>query len=172
MHIHYINLVLVIAAMIVLWGANISSTLVRLKDKVTLAWGLVANSYKERHNFIPKLIAVTKDYTSADSCTLGDISLLKNQALSAKSPYDIDQSERFLSMEIAKLIALADTHPELKTNVDFKDAEKSLATINNQIQDARQNYNKAANNFNSKIHAFPYQLVAAMLHFSHVEPLK
>lgn len=64
-----------------------------------------------------------------------------------------------------KLVALAETYPDLKANQSFLDLQFNLTDTENQIQFARRYYNGAVRNLNVRIESFPDMLVARLFGF-------
>ncbi len=63
-------------------------------------------------------------------------------------------------------MALAEAYPDLKANQGFLDLQKSLETIEGEIQMSRRYYNGAARDLNVKVDSFPSNLVARNFGFA------
>ena len=70
-----------------------------------------------------------------------------------------------LSSGISKLIAVAESYPDLKANQNFTDLSKELSKIEEDIANSRKYYNGTVRNFNNKVMMFPGNIVANMFGF-------
>ena len=64
-----------------------------------------------------------------------------------------------------KLFALAEAYPDLKANENFAELQRSLETIEGEIQMSRRYYNGAARDLNVKVESFPSNLIANAFRF-------
>ena len=79
----------VIVAIIVgipLLGVALYNKLVGLRNQVKNAWRQIDVQLKRRHDLIPNLVEVVKDYMSYEQETLEKVIQARNQAVSASTP--------------------------------------------------------------------------------------
>ena len=62
-------------------------------------------------------------------------------------------------------MAIAESYPDLKANENFINLQDELAGTENRISVARQDYNDAAKEYNTKIQSFPASIIARLFHF-------
>ncbi len=70
-----------------------------------------------------------------------------------------------MSQALGKLFALAEAYPDLKANENFAELQRSLETIEGEIQMSRRYYNGAARDLNVKVESFPSNLIANAFRF-------
>ena len=75
-----------IVAILLLWAAATYNGLVRVKNQVANAWRQIDVQLKRRHDLIPNLVEVVKDYMSYEQETLRQVIEARNQAVSATGP--------------------------------------------------------------------------------------
>ena len=68
---------------------------------------------------------------------------------------------------LSRLIALAESYPQLKADGEFLALQKQLANTEDRLQTARRVFNGNTREFNILIAAFPSNLVAAAFGFRH-----
>jgi LemA protein len=73
-----------------------------------------------------------------------------------------------LTGSLGRLIAISEAYPQLKSDANFRQLMDELSGTENRISTARQDYNEAANQFNTLIRTFPTNLTAKM--FGHGTP--
>ena len=70
-----------------------------------------------------------------------------------------------LSQALGRLLAVAESYPDLKANENFRDLQSQLEGTENRIAVARNAFNEAAQQFNVLIRKFPNNVVAGMFGF-------
>jgi LemA protein len=66
---------------------------------------------------------------------------------------------------LGNLFALTENYPELKADISYKELQTQLATIENDIQNARRYYNAIVAEYNAKLNTFPEVLIANNFNF-------
>lgn len=118
---------------------------------------------KKRWDLIPNLVEVVKGYAKHEKDTLSEIAKLRENVYDNMSNSDkIDVNEK-LTGEITKLIAIAESYPELKANDNFLSLSSNLTKIEDEIAQSRKYYNAVVREFNIKVKTIPSCLVAKLL---------
>ena len=159
----YIVIAIVVA--LLLWGVAIYNGLIRVKNQVANAWRQIDVQLKRRHDLIPNLVEVVKDYMSYEQETLRQVIEARNRAVSATGPAEAIPAEAALSGALGRLFALAENYPALKANENISRLMEELATTENKITFARQCYNDSAMENNNRVESFPSNLIAGPLGF-------
>ncbi|QRM54518.1 LemA family protein [Sinorhizobium sp. BG8] len=158
---------LAIAVVVVLYGVIIYNGLVKARQTKEEAWSGIDVQLKRRADLIPNLIETVKGYAAHEKGTLESVVELRNKAQSVP-PGDVAgraQAEGLLSQALGKLFALAEAYPDLKANQNFAELQKSLETIEGEIQMSRRYYNGAARDLNVRVESFPSNLIANVFKF-------
>ena len=67
---------------------------------------------------------------------------------------------------LSRLLAIAESYPELKANENFQTLQTQLQDVEDKIQAARRFYNAGAKELNTKIKTFPTNVINSMIgHF-------
>ena len=74
-----------------------------------------------------------------------------------------------MSQALGKLLAVQESYPDLKANENFMDLQKQLEGTENRINEARNSFNTAVQNYNMKIRRFPNSLLAGIFGFDKME---
>jgi LemA protein len=158
----------IIVALIIavpLFGIALYNRLVGLRNQVKNAWRQIDVQLKRRHDLIPNLVEVVKDYMSYEQETLEKVIQARSQAVSAGSPEEAIAAEGILSGALGKLFALMENYPDLKANENVSRLMEELSATENKISFSRQFYNDSVMALNNAVEAFPSNIVAGMFGF-------
>ena len=139
MWLYIIIAVVVILLLLVLTTYN---SLIKLNNKVEEAFSTMDIYLKKRWDLIPDLVEVVKGIAKHEKNTLKEITKL--------------------SQGINKLMAVAESYPELKANENFKDLSTQLVKVEDDIANARKYYNGTVRIFNNKVQMFPSNIIASI----------
>ena len=158
----------IIVALIIavpLFGIVLYNRLVGLRNQGKNAWRQIDVQLKRRHDLIPNLVEVVKDYMSYEQETLEKVIQARSQAVSAGSPEEAIAAEGILSGALGKLFALMENYPDLKANENVSRLMEELSATENKISFSRQFYNDSVMALNNAVEAFPSNIVAGMFGF-------
>ncbi|KRD64311.1 LemA family protein [Ensifer sp. ENS10] len=158
---------LAIAVVVILYLVFVYNGLVKARQIAEEAWSGIDVQLKRRADLIPNLIETVKGYAAHEKSTLEEVIAMRNraQAVPAGDVEGRAQAEGALSQALGKLFALAEAYPDLKANENFAELQRSLETIEGEIQMSRRYYNGAARDLNVKVESFPSNLIANAFRF-------
>lgn len=159
---------LAIIAAIALYVVFIYNGLVKARQMKEEAWSGIDVQLKRRADLIPNLIETVKGYAAHEKSTFEEVIAMRNraQAVPAGDVEGRAQAEGMLSQALGKLFALAEAYPDLKANTNFLELQRSLETVEGEIQMSRRYYNGAARDLNVKVESFPSNLIAGQFGFA------
>jgi len=160
-----IGIIIVVIIIIALWMIGSYNSLVNLRNKVEEAFSTMDVYLKKRFDLIPNLVEIVKGYAKYESSTLENMVKLRGQAYNSMSTEEKVEANNKLSGEISKLLAIAENYPDLKANENFRDLTAQLASVENDIANARKYYNAVVKEMNNKVQMFPSNIVANMFKF-------
>ena len=120
---------------------------------------------KKRWDLIPNLVETVKGYAKHESETLENVIKLRNSAYDNMTDEDKIKANNNLSNGINKIMALAESYPDLKANDNFKDLSNQLSKIEDDIANSRKYYNGTVRQFNNKVEMFPSNIIASLFGF-------
>lgn len=165
---------LAVLAIIILWGVSVYNGLVSAEEQVESAWAQVENQYQRRADLVPNLVATVKGYAAHEQETLEGVIEARAKATqitidpanaTAEQLAAFQAAQGELSQALGRLLAVAESYPELKANENFRDLQQQLEGTENRIAVARQLFNDEARNFNTKVRRFPNNIIASMCGF-------
>ncbi len=158
--------ILAVLFLIVLAVVGIYNALVRLRNQVGNAWSQIDVQLKRRHDLIPNLVETAKGYMKHERETFEAITKARSAAMGAKSVSEATRTEGQLTEALSKFMLVVENYPELKANQNFLALQEELASTENKIAFARQNYNDQVLFYNNRIQMFPSNVVAGMFAFT------
>lgn len=154
--------ILVIAAVVILWYIGAYNGLVQKRVGCENSWSQIDVQLKRRYDLIPNLVETVKGYTTHEKETLERVIKARNAAISVGGG-DVAaraQAESALSGALRQVFALSESYPDLKANTNFAQLQEEIASTENRIGFARQNYNDTVGSFNTAVEQIPTNIVA------------
>jgi LemA protein len=158
-------LILALVVVVAIFVAVSYNGLVRLRQLCDNAWSDIDVQLKRRHDLIPNLVETVKGYAVHERATLEEVVQARNRAMQAQGPAAKGDAEGALAGSLRQLFALAESYPQLRAVDTFTSLQRSLAEIEDQIQNARRYYNAVVRDLNTKIQQVPSNLVAGAFGF-------
>ena len=155
-------------AVIALYAIVLYNGLVTLKHGVAKAWANIDVLLKQRHDELPKLVEVCKQYKQFEQNTLQRVVEARAQVQSARETQNIGAlgaAEGALRLGLGQLFAVAEAYPELKANDNFMQLQQRITSLENGIADRRELYNDAVNINNVRVEQFPDAVIARAFSF-------
>jgi LemA protein len=166
---------LLIVVLSIGYTITIYNGLVRTRNEVKLAWSNIDVLLVQRHDELPKLIEVCKQYMQYEQGTLERVTQARSQVEAARSSGDVasvSAAEGALRSGLANLYAVAERYPDLKADAAFRNLSNRISALETAIADRREIYNDAANAQNVRIETFPDAIIAGMFNFGAARLLK
>ncbi len=158
-----ILVVIVVVLGVLLIGAY--NRLVALRQNANEAFADIDVQLKQRQDLIPNLVETVKGYAAHERGTLDEVTQARAAAASAPNLEARAQAETALTGALGRLMAVAESYPDLKANQNFLQLQGELADLENKIAAARRFFNNAVAEYNASIQRFPAVLVAGMFVF-------
>ncbi|MBR1412956.1 MAG: LemA family protein [Prevotella sp.] len=174
------TLIGVIAAVVViaLWASSAYNGMVKEQEKATTALANVQSTYQRRADLIPNLVETVKGYAAHEKQTLEDVVAARSKATSItldpsnmtpEKLKEFQQAQGELGSALGRLIAIQENYPDLKANENFRDLQVQLEGTENRINEARNTYNAAVQQYNVVIRSFPKNMLAGMFGFDKMD---
>ena len=159
--------IIVAVIVIALIGSIVGSynNLVKLRENVTSAQSVVETQLQRRADLIPNLVNTVKGYASHEEDVFTAVADARTALSGAKTVDELNSAQSQLDSAVSRLLAIAESYPDLKANENFINLQDELAGTENRISVARQDYNDAAKEYNTKIQSVPASIIAGLFHF-------
>jgi len=143
---------------------GIYNGLVSKGEAVDAAWAQVESAHQRRADLVPALVAAVKRHASYEAQTLLAVVEARSNAVRALDPLlapgDADlariaRAQGELGLGLRQLVALAESHPELRAADSFLELLAQLEGAENRIHVARVAFNDAVRAYNAGIEQLP-----------------
>ena len=169
--------ILVLAVIIILgvvWSSY--NTLVKWDEEANNGFADINVACKKRYDLIPNLVAVAKQFMSHERETLEGVIAARNNAQTslsdaAANPGDsgavaaFAQAEQAMTGSVGRLMALAESYPELKSDTQMVKLQDELSSVEEKIARARELFNDQVTRFNQHRKQLPTVLFASVVGF-------
>ena len=144
--------------------------LVRAKQHVKESWAQIDTELRRRYDLIPNLVETVKGYAKHEQETLNLAIKCRNQAhANTGSPENQARDENEMVRAVGRLLAIAETYPDLKADRHYLELQHELANTEDRIQRVRRFYNGNVREMNTKVQVFPTNLFASLFGFKLAE---
>ena len=162
----------------VVWSSY--NRLVTLRNRYQSAYSQIDVQLQRRYDLIPNLVKTAKGYMAHERETLQGVTEARNLAIAASrqaasnpsDPQAIQQAaaaEAGLTSMLSRLMAVAESYPNLKADTTMLTLMEELRTTENKIAFSRQAFNDSVTLYNTKREVFPSNLIASTFNFSVAE---
>ena len=164
----------IIIAVVILWGVSMYNGLVSSRETVNSKWANVETQYQRRSDLIPNLVNTVKGAADFEKSTLEAVISARASATQIKIDPDnltpeklqqFQQAQGQVSSALGRLLAVAENYPQLKAVGNFSELQAQLEGTENRINEARRQFNEAAQGYNTSRQKFPRVIFANLFGF-------
>lgn len=124
------------------YGIALYNGLVTLKHNVLKAWANIDVLLKQRHDELPKLVEICRQYMHHEQDTLVQVTAARAAVFGANQRHDVTAvgaGEGSLRKRLGQLYAVAESYADLKADKQFKHLRERITTLEHTIaeQEAR-----------------------------------
>ncbi|MGG7097646.1 LemA family protein [Clostridium sardiniense] len=162
------KIAIIVIAIVILLGVFVVSgynSLVSLEQNVNTAQSNIDTQLQRRSDLIPNLVNTVKGYATQEKDIFTDIANARSKLAGASNVTDKANADNDLSNALSRLLVVVERYPDLKSNQNFRDLSVQLEGTENRIAIARQDYNTAVTNYNTKRRKFPSNITASIFGF-------
>lgn len=170
------GIVLLLSALIMIWGIGVYNNIVTHNENVTRQWHLLENEFQKKSEIISDLIHFVINSQKFDSSEVDDIFQLRNTLSEFNStrgiagePGDLDNYQQLridLDKSVKDLLIKIENYPELKANENFQRINAHLNRADNRMTVERRKFVETVNDFNTTVKTFPNSIIAGLFGFT------
>lgn len=134
--------VFAVILVIIIGVVSVEAKAIAYEEKVTEARSAINVQEKARADLIPNLVDCVKAYDKHEYQTLVDL-------VNARRGQDGTISDDLLNDVKETINVVIEDYPELKSQANYEDLMKQLATTENKIAETREAYNKTVSRYNT-----------------------
>ena len=166
--------IIVVVVLLAGWATSAYNSMVGVQEDATTALANVQSAYQRRADLIPNLVETVKGYAAHEQGTFEAVVNARSKAtsitldptnLTPEKLKEFQQAQGELGSALGRLIAIQENYPDLKANENFRDLQVQLEGTENRINEARNKFNTAVQNYNVVIRKFPKNILAGLFGF-------
>lgn len=154
----------VILGVLASWFILTYNNFIALRTRVKEGFSTIDVFLKKRYDLIPNLVETVKGYAKHEKDTLDKVISARGKALGSL-PEDKGKNEGELSSAISRLLAIAESYPDLKADSQFLNLQEQLRIIESEIEKSRRYYNGVVRELNIAVQKIPGCIVASICNF-------
>lgn len=139
--------------------------LVQERERVDASWAQVENVLQRRADLIPNLVETVRGYASHEQEIFTAVADARSRLLGARSPGDAAEASGALDSALGRLLAIAESYPQLRASETFTRLQDELAGTENRIAVERRRYNETVRGYNASVRTFPRNVFAGVFGF-------
>ena len=152
-------IILVLAALLVLFGVYAFNKLRRADIACEEALGGIDVQLTRRADLIPNLVNAVKGYAAHERAVFDEVTAARAGVAKAAERGTVAEkaeAEARLDKAIFDVLAVAEAYPDLKASVNFQQLQTDLTETENQLSFSRQFYNDAVKTLNNLVKTIPW----------------
>ena len=139
---------------------------IKYRNMIEERWSGIDIALKRRFNLVPNLISAVKIYSAHEADIMQKTAQVRHGATGVE---ERTQEESVITQSLQGLLAVAEAYPDLKASQNFLALQHSLADVENEIQQARTEFNSAVRKNNTLVQSFPSNIIAKIFNFDNAE---
>lgn len=168
----WIWLIIAIVALVVIIFFSYYNRFSVLSNRIDNSLSQIDVQLKRRADLIPNLLETVKGYAKHEKEIMAEVSNARKALVGAKDlPAKVRADDKLESV-LGRLFAIAENYPNLKANENFVKLQEELASTEDRVAYARQNYNDSILSYNNICTTFPGKFFAGMYNRKEKEYIK
>jgi len=172
------TIILILTGVLGVWAVLLYNRFVALLQRTREAWADIEVQMKRRYDLIPNLVETVKGYAAHERATLDAVIEARAKAtqisidpahMTPEQLKAFESADLGLSGALGKLLAVAESYPDLKANQNFLELQRELTDTENKVQAARRFYNGNVRDLNTALEQFPGNVIGSLFHFSSMQ---
>jgi LemA protein len=159
--------IVIVVIFVLIIGLSISNynSLVNKQVEVETQESNIDTQLQRRADLIPNLVKTVKSFAKHEEDVFKEVTEAREKLMAAGTMSEKAEANAEVDSALGKLIAIAESYPELKSDSVYTRLMDELAGTENRISYSRQEYNNSVSSYNKAIKAFPGAIFAAMFGF-------
>lgn len=162
----YIIAVGAIISTLIFWIISVQRSFVVLDENINNAMSQIGVQLSSRWDALSTLLDLTKGYAAHEYKTMTETIKARRSITRDSSPEDVKRQENMIAEALGKIMAVAESYPDLKADQTYIKTMDSVNQYENMVRTSRLIYNDNVTKLNRAIRMFPASMIAGILGFS------
>jgi len=151
---------------LVLWVISVQRSFVAFDENINNAMSQIGVQLSSRWDALASLLDLTKGYAAHEYKTMTETIKARRSITRDSSPEDVKQQENMIVEAMGKIMAVAESYPDLKADSTYIKTMDAVNQYENMVRASRLIYNDSVTKLNRAIRMFPASMIAGILGFS------
>lgn len=151
---------------LVFWVISVQRSFVVLDENINNAMSQIGVQLSSRWDALTSLLDLTKGYSAHEYNTITETIKERRSITKESSPDDVRKQENVIAEAMGKIMAVAESYPELKADRTYIKTMDSVNEYENMVRTSRLIYNDSVTKLNRSTRMFPASIIAGILGFS------
>lgn len=166
--------VVMVVLVVVVYGWY--AAIVKRRNRVTEALAGIDVQLQQRHDLIPNLLVIARQFMEHERTLLSEITDLRSKAHQHLGERDFAKvAEKFdtgarLGQQMGRLLMLTENYPQLRSDAPMMEAQRTYAEVEANIAAARRFYNASVAELSNAVQIFPGSLLMGLAGVHTVPP--
>lgn len=152
-------------AVIVIWLISAQRKLTVLDENVNNTMSQIGVALSSRWDALGALLDLTKGYAEHEYKTISDTIKMRTSITGKSTVAEAAQQENIINQTMGRLLAVAESYPELKANENYIKTMDGVNEYENVVRKTRLIYNDSVTKLNRAVRMFPTSVAAAVMGF-------
>ena len=161
-----LGIILLLILIIVIWFISSQRKLAVMDENINNAMSQIGVQMSSRWDALTALLDLPKGYAEHEYKTLSETIKARRSITADSTAKDVAVQENVLTEALGKIMAVAESYPDLKANQNYIKTMDSVNDYENKVRQSRLIYNDSVTKLNRQIRMFPTSIIAGMLGFS------
>ena len=140
------------------------NSIVSARNQAEKAFATIDAMLTKRFDLIPSLVDAVARYVEHESEVMREVTRLRGAAGAAPaSPAASAALDAQTGQALSRLVATAESYPELKASENFQQLQRALNEVEEQLSAARRTYNAAVQHYNDSLRMVPTSWIARLV---------
>ncbi|GAA1636881.1 hypothetical protein GCM10009744_27510 [Kribbella alba] len=162
-------IIVIVAIIVILAIALIVSynRFVKQRNLIQESWRQIDVELHRRYDLIPNLVETVRAFAAHERHVFEEVARLRTQAVNVQgaSPEQRAAAEGELSGALRQLMISVEAYPQVQSNQNFLNLQRELTDTEDRIAAGRRFYNANVGDYNTRIEAFPSNVIAGSFKF-------
>lgn len=152
-----------VTILLVIWIISVQKTLVTIDNNINNAMSQISIQLSSRWDTLSSLFELTKGYAAHECETIAHTIQARQSITGDSTPEDISIQEDMISAALEKIMAIAESYPDLRGDTNYIKTMNGVMQYENMLRVSQLIYNDSVTKLNRAIRVFPSFLIAGAL---------
>lgn len=136
------------------------NNLVEARERCDKAWSDVDVLLQRRMEEVESLVDVTREHVAHERDVLESVVEARERVVEARGPDEAADALASMRASLESVYELSEEYPELRSSERFDELTDSIRTLEQRLENRREQYNEAVRSYNARLEKVPERFLA------------